>query len=199
MVRALFDRIAALLGLLVLSPFLIIIALVISIDSGGGVFFVQIRVGKDFKSFGLFKFRTMRPFAEKEGKLTIGNKDPRITKVGGFLRKYKIDELPQLFNVLNGTMNLVGPRPEVPEYVAHYNVEQRKVLTVRPGITDYASLLYFNESEVLAQSENPKETYLNVVMPAKLKLNLEYIEKKSFKEDLKIIFKTLRKIFSNGL
>lgn len=194
MLRSLFDKTAALLGLLVLSPFLIIIALAISIDSRGGVFFVQTRVGKDFKPFGLFKFRTMRPFAEKEGKLTIGNNDPRITKVGAILRKVKLDELPQLFNVLNGTMNLVGPRPEVPEYVAYYNEEQRKVLSVRPGITDYASLLYFNENEVLAQSENPKETYLKVVMPAKLKLNLEYIEKRSFGEDLKIIFRTVIRI-----
>ncbi|NEN22565.1 sugar transferase [Cryomorpha ignava] len=195
MLRSLFDKIAALLGLLVLSPFLIIIALAISIDSRGGVFFVQTRVGKDFKPFGLFKFRTMRPFAEKEGKLTIGNNDPRITTVGAILRKVKLDELPQLFNVLNGTMNLVGPRPEVLEYVEHYSEEQRKVLTVKPGITDYASLLYFNENEMLAQSENPKETYLNVIMPAKLKLNLEYIEKRSFSEDLKIIFRTVIRIF----
>lgn len=196
MIRTLFDRIAALVGLLVLSPFLIIIAIAISIDSRGGVFFVQTRVSKDFKPFGLFKFRTMRPFAEKEGKLTIGNNDPRITKIGAILRKFKLDELPQLFNVLNGTMNLVGPRPEVPEYVAHYSQEQRKVLSVKPGITDYASLLYFNENEVLAQSENPKETYLKVVMPAKLKLNLEYIEKRSFGEDLKIILKTVIRILS---
>ncbi len=195
MLRSLFDKIAALLGLLVLSPFLIIIALAISVDSRGGVFFVQTRVGKDFKPFGLFKFRTMRPFAEKEGKLTIGNNDPRITTVGAILRKVKLDELPQLFNVLNGTMNLVGPRPEVLEYVEHYSEEQRKVLTVKPGITDYASLLYFNENEMLAQSENPKETYLNVIMPAKLKLNLEYIEKRSFSEDLKIIFRTVIRIF----
>lgn len=196
MIRTLFDRIAALTGLLVLSPFLIVIAIAISLDSRGGVFFVQTRVGKDFKPFGLFKFRTMRPFAEKAGKLTIGNNDPRITKVGAFLRKYKLDELPQLFNVLNGTMNLVGPRPEVPEYVEYYSKEQRKVLSVKPGITDYASLLYFNENELLAQSENPRETYITVVMPRKLKLNLEYIEKRSFGEDLRIIFKTLRRILS---
>lgn len=138
----------------------------------------------------------MRPDTEKAGKLTIGSKDPRITGVGAILRKYKIDELPQLFNVLIGDMNLVGPRPEVPEYVAHYTPEQRKVLSVKPGITDYASLLYFNENEVLGQSPNPLETYLNEVMPAKLKLNLEYIENRSFAEDLKIIFKTIKRIFS---
>ena len=195
MLRAIFDKIAAIIGLLVLSPLFVIIALAIILDSRGGVFFVQTRVGKNFKPFGLYKFRTMRPFAENEGKLTVGNNDPRITRVGIFLRKYKLDELPQLFNVVNGTMNLVGPRPEVPEYVDYYNEEQRKVLSVKPGITDYASLLYFNENEVLEQSDNPKETYLNEVMPAKLKLNLEYMENKSFSEDLKIIFKTIGKIF----
>ena len=196
MLRAIFDKMAALCGLLVLSPFFVIIALAIVLDSPGGVFFIQTRVGKDFKPFGLFKFRTMRPFSESEGKLTVGNNDPRITRVGIYLRKYKLDELPQLFNVVNGTMNLVGPRPEVPEYVEYYTEEQRKVLSVKPGITDYASLLYFNENEILAQSDNPKETYLKEVMPAKLKLNLEYMANKSFGEDLRIIFKTVGKIFS---
>lgn len=195
MLRALFDKLAVFLGILILSPLLICVALAIALDSKGGVFFIQTRVGKNFKPFGLYKFRTMRPFAEREGKLTVGNNDPRITKVGAVLRKYKIDELPQLFNVLNGTMSLVGPRPEVPEYVECYTDEQRKVLSVKPGITDYASLLYFNENEILAKSSNPKATYLNEVMPAKLKLNLEYIERKSFNEDLKIIFKTIGKIF----
>ncbi len=196
MFRLLFDKIASLIGLAVLIPLLIIIAIAIYLDSRGGVLFVQKRVGKDFKEFGLLKFRTMHPLAEKSGKLTIGNNDPRITNIGTILRKYKLDELPQLFNVLIGDMNLVGPRPEVPEYVEQYSEEQRKVLSVKPGITDYASLLYFNENEVLAQSENPRETYLNVVMPAKLKLNLVYIANKSFGEDLKIIFKTIGRIFN---
>lgn len=196
MFRNLFDKIAAAIGLIILSPLFLVVALAILFDSEGGVFFIQTRVGKDFRPFGLFKFRTMRPDTEKAGKLTIGSKDPRITVVGAILRKYKIDELPQLFNVLIGDMNLVGPRPEVPEYVAHYTPEQRKVLSVKPGITDYASLLYFNENEVLGQSPNPLETYLNEVMPAKLKLNLEYIENRSFAEDLKIIFKTIKRIFS---
>lgn len=195
MLRAIFDKIAAIFGLLVLSPLFVIIALAIVLDSRGGVFFIQTRVGKDFKLFGLFKFRTMRPFSESEGRLTVGNNDPRITRVGVYLRKYKLDEFPQLINVVNGTMNLVGPRPEVPEYVEYYTDEQRKVLSVKPGITDYASLLYFNENEVLAQSDNPKETYLKEVMPAKLKLNLKYMANKSFGEDLKIIFKTVGKIF----
>jgi|SRR5690554_2847295 len=196
MFRAIFDKIAALGGLLVLSPLFVFIALAIIFDSRGGVFFIQTRVGKNFKPFGLFKFRTMRPFSEKEGRLTVGNNDPRITRVGKYLRKYKLDELPQLFNVVNGTMNLVGPRPEVPEYVEFYTEEQRKVLSVKPGITDYASLLYFHENEVLAQSENPRETYLREVMPAKLKLNLEYMANKSFGEDLKIIFKTVLRILT---
>lgn len=198
MLRTLFDKIAALIGLLILSPLFVIIALAIILDSKGGVFFIQERVGKDFQPFGLFKFRTMRPFSESEGKLTVGTNDPRITRVGAYLRKYKVDELPQLFNVVNGTMNLAGPRPEVPDYVKYYNEEQRKVLSVKPGITDYASLVYFNENELLAQSANPKETYLNEVMPAKLKLNLEYIANKSFSEDLKIIFKTVVKIFKTA-
>ena len=195
MLRAIFDKVAAIFGLLVLSPLFVIIAVAITLDSRGGVFFIQTRVGKDFKPFGLFKFRTMRPFSESQGKLTVGNNDPRITRVGIFLRKYKLDELPQLINVVNGTMNLVGPRPEVAEYVDYYTEKQRKVLSVKPGITDYASLLYFNENEVLALSDNPKQTYLNEVMPAKLKLNLEYMANKSFGEDLKIIFKTIGKIF----
>lgn len=196
MFRNLFDKIAAAIGLMILSPLFLVVSLAILFDSKGGVFFIQTRVGKDFHPFGLFKFRTMRPDTEKAGKLTIGSKDPRITGVGAILRKYKIDELPQLFNVLIGDMNLVGPRPEVPEYVAHYTPEQRKVLSVKPGITDYASLLYFNENEVLGQSPNPLETYLNEVMPAKLKLNLEYIEMRSFGEDLRIIAKTVIKIFT---
>jgi len=195
MLRSAFDKVAALIGILVLSPLFLVVAASIVLDSRGGVFFIQTRIGKNFKPFGLYKFRTMRPFAEREGKLTVGSNDPRITRVGSVLRKYKIDELPQLFNVLVGDMNLVGPRPEVAEYVEQYTEEQRKVLSVKPGITDYASLLYFNENEVLAKSSNPKETYLKEIMPAKLRLNLEYIERRSFREDLRIIFKTIGKIF----
>ncbi len=195
MLRSIFDKVAALIGILVLSPLFLVVTASIVLDSRGGVFFIQTRIGKNFKPFGLYKFRTMRPFAEREGKLTVGNNDPRITRVGSVLRKYKIDELPQLFNVLVGDMNLVGPRPEVAEYVEQYTEEQLKVLSVKPGITDYASLLYFNENEVLAKSSNPKETYLKEIMPAKLRLNLEYIERRSFREDLRIIFKTIGKIF----
>lgn len=194
--RSGFDKLAAFLGLLILGPLLIIIALAITFDSRGGIFYIQTRIGKDFKPFGLYKFRTMRPDSESKGRLTIGKDDPRITRVGAFLRKYKLDELPQLINVLNGTMNLVGPRPEVLEYVQLYNEEQRKVLSVKPGITDYASLAYFDENELLAQSSNPRQTYIDEVMPAKLKLNLEYIENRSFGEDLRIVFRTIGRIFS---
>ncbi len=196
MLRAIFDMLLSTLAILVLSPFLVVITVAIAIDSRGGVFFKQVRVGKNQNYFNLLKFRTMRPFSEKEGKITVGNNDPRITRVGAFLRKYKIDELPQLFNVLLGDMHLVGPRPEVPEYVAKYTEEQLRVLTVKPGITDYASLEYFNENELLAQSSDPENTYINVVMPAKLKMNLEYVDKRSFPMDLKIMMKTIQKILS---
>lgn len=196
MLRAIFDIIVSTIALLVLSPFLILITIAIAFDSRGGVFFKQVRVGKNRKNFNLLKFRTMRPFSEREGKITVGNDDPRITHVGAFLRKYKIDELPQLFNVLLGNMHLVGPRPEVPEYVAKYSTEQLRVLSVKPGITDYASLEYFNENELLGQSSNPEETYVNVVMPAKLKMNLEYVDNRNFPLDLKIMVKTMMRILS---
>jgi lipopolysaccharide/colanic/teichoic acid biosynthesis glycosyltransferase len=151
-------------------------------------------VGKNGKHFGLFKFRTMEPKADAQGTLTIGSRDPRITRVGYSLRKYKVDELPQLLNVLIADMSLVGPRPEVPEYTLLYTPDQKRVLDVRPGITDYASLLYFHESELLAESEDPRKTYLEEVMPAKLALNLEYINRRSFGEDLRIIAKTIGRI-----
>lgn len=193
--RSLFDFSIALILLIFLSPLFVLVAVVITLDSPGGVFFRQIRIGKNQKEFRLYKFRTMRPFSEKEGKITVGNNDRRITRAGSFLRKYKIDELPQLLNVVIGDMHLVGPRPEVPEYVARYAPEFMRVFSVKPGITDYASLAYFNENELLAKSENPELTYVNVVMPAKLKMNLEYIDTRSFIGDLKIIFKTVMRIF----
>jgi len=196
MMRGLFDQLLALLGILILLPFFILISIWIILDSKGGAFYIQQRVGLNGKSFGLIKFRTMRPDSESKGKLTVGDRDPRITSAGYFLRKYKLDELPQLFNVLNGTMRFVGPRPEVEEYVKLYNPEQMKVLSVKPGITDYASLKYFKESELLAKSENPRQTYINEIMPEKIRINLDYIERKSFTEDLKIIFKTVGRIFS---
>lgn len=196
MLSFLFNRLAALLGLLFLAPIMFLLGIAIAIDSKGGVFYIQERIGRDGVPFGLFKFRTMRPDADKLGKLTVGDRDPRITEVGYFLRKYKLDELPQLLNVLNGTMNLVGPRPEVAEYVVYYSEKQKKVLQVKPGITDYASLAYFNESELLAASDDPKKTYIEEIMPEKLRMNLEYIERKSLVEDLRIIAKTIRRILS---
>lgn len=190
------DIIVSLIGLVLLSPFLIIISLAVRLSSKGGVFYLQTRVGKHNVDFKLFKFRTMFTDAEKKGLLTVGGRDPRITPTGYYLRKYKLDELPQLLNVFFGTMSLVGPRPEVRKYVDLYNEEQRKVLSVRPGITDYASLEYFSENELLAQSADPEQTYIQEVMPAKLALNKKYISEAGVFTDTKIILKTIKRIFS---
>jgi lipopolysaccharide/colanic/teichoic acid biosynthesis glycosyltransferase len=167
---------------------------VIIIDSKGGVFYKQVRVGKGGMDFYLFKFRSMRTDADKKGLLTVGGRDPRITRVGYYLRKYKLDELPQLLNVLFGDMSLVGPRPEVRKYVNMYNAEQQKVLQVQPGITDYASIEYSNENEILGKAADPEKAYIEEIMPAKLKLNLKYIEEKSLATDIKIIVRTIFKI-----
>lgn len=188
------DILFSLFGLLVLLPFFVVIAIVIAIDSKGGVFFLQTRVGKNNKDFKLFKFRTMRVDAESKGQLTIGGRDNRITKAGYFLRKYKLDELPQLLNVLIGDMSLVGPRPEVRKYVDMYTAEQLQVLSVKPGITDYASIKYADESELLAKAENPEQFYIQTVMPDKLAINLQYIKNRSFGADIAILFKTIGKI-----
>lgn len=192
-VKRIFDVISSLLVLVLLTPLLLIIGLWITIDSKGGAFYKQERIGKDKKPFGLYKFRSMRPDSDKKGQITIGN-DNRITKVGKFIRKYKIDELPQLINILIGDMSVVGPRPEVKKYVDLYNNEQLKVLSVKPGLSDYASIEYIDEQSVLGKAKDPNKEYIDVVMPAKLKLNLKYIEDKSLGTDLKIIFKTLGKI-----
>ncbi len=196
MLEALFNRGSALLGIIFLFPILLIFGIAIALDSRGGVFYIQQRVGLKGRPFGLYKFRTMRPLSDQKGKLTIGDRDPRVTRVGYFLRKYKLDELPQLINVLNGTMNLVGPRPEVQEYVDHYTQAQMRVLDVKPGITDYASLEYFKESEILAQSSDPQRTYIEEIMPEKIRINLEYVERKSMGEDLRVIGKTIARILS---
>jgi lipopolysaccharide/colanic/teichoic acid biosynthesis glycosyltransferase len=194
-VKRLFDIFFSLLGLIILSPFLILIAFIIIISSKGSTFFLQTRVGFKGQDFKLIKFRTMVADADKKGLLTVGGRDPRITGIGYFLRKYKLDELPQLLNVLLGSMSLVGPRPEVRKYVDLYTEEQKKVLDVKPGITDYASLEYFNENDLLAKSENPEETYIKEVMPAKLKLNMKYISEVGLATDIKIILKTIARIF----
>ncbi|MFT5224548.1 MAG: lipopolysaccharide/colanic/teichoic acid biosynthesis glycosyltransferase [Polaribacter sp.] len=196
MTKRLFDILFSVLGIFFLLPLYIITTVCILLDSKGGVFFFQTRVGKNNQNFKLFKFRTMKPGSDKKGLITVGGKDDRVTKVGYYLRKYKLDELPQLFNVLNGTMSFVGPRPEVRKYVAMYNKEQLKVLTVQPGITDYASIEYSNENAILARSENPDEDYINLIMPAKLKLNLKYISEMGVLTDVKLIVKTILKIVS---
>lgn len=183
------------MGLIIFSPFLILISVVIYLSSKGGVFYKQLRVGKGGKDFHLFKFRTMVPDAEKTGQITVGGRDPRVTGVGYFLRKYKLDELPQLFNIFLGEMSVVGPRPEVKKYVDMYTEEQRKVLQVKPGLTDYASIKYSNENEILGRSENPEKTYVEEIMPNKLELNLKYIEEVGLATDVKLIFQTIRKVF----
>lgn len=192
-VKRIFDFFAALIGIVILSPIFIIVSIAIKLDSPGNIMFLQKRVGKCGKEFDIFKFRTMVTNAERLGKQITVGKDNRITKVGAFLRKYKIDELPQLFNVLKGDMSLVGPRPEVPKYVALYNEEQKKVLSVRPGITDLASLKYSDENDILGKVENPEEYYINVIMKDKLSLNLEYIEKSNLFFDISLVIKTILK------
>lgn len=193
--KRLFDIVVSLVVLVIGFPFALIVAAIIVADSPGGVFYVQNRVGRGNTDFRLLKFRTMRTDAEKSGLLTVGGRDPRITRVGRFLRKYKIDEFPQFLNILAGDMSVVGPRPEVRKYVDMYSPEQMKVLSVRPGLTDYASIKYVDENEILAKSDDPEQTYINVIMPDKLRLNIEYIEKISMKEDLRIIFMTISAVF----
>ncbi|MEZ5172262.1 MAG: sugar transferase [Bacteroidia bacterium] len=192
--KRLFDILASALGVIILSPVLIIIYLLVITESKGGGIYSQTRVGLNGSDFKLYKFRTMFTGSEKKGLLTVGGRDPRVTKTGYYLRKYKLDELPQLFNVIEGSMSLVGPRPEVRKYVDLYSDIQKKVLHVKPGITDYASLEYSNENEILGQATNPEEVYINEIMPRKLELNLKYIAEKSFLTDLKIILKTIGKI-----
>lgn len=194
MIKRLFDIFFSGLGLIFLFPFFIILSISIVLDSKGGIFYKQIRVGKDNEDFYLYKFRSMKTGADKQGLLTIGGKDSRITKIGYFIRRYKIDELSQLINVFIGNMSLVGPRPEVRKYVDLYTKEQLKVLSVKPGITDNASIAYFNENELLAKSENPEGTYIKEIMPDKLKLNLIYIDNYNLMSDVTIILKTLKKI-----
>ncbi|PID88886.1 MAG: glycosyl transferase, partial [Bacteroidia bacterium] len=166
------------IGLVVVLPVFVITALLIKLDSKGGVFYRQTRVGKGNKDFRIYKFRTMRTNADKMGLLTVGGRDPRVTKVGYYLRKYKLDELPQLINVLIGDMSFVGPRPEVRKYVDLYTDTQKQVLNVRPGITDVASIAYRNENEILAQQDDPDAYYIDVIMPEKLRLNIDYLQHK---------------------
>ena len=194
MLIRLLDIVLSLLGLLFLLPIFLILAVWIKFDSQGSIFFRQIRIGKDGRDFRIYKFRTMIVNAEKMGIITIGERDPRITNSGYFLRKYKLDELPQLINVFKGEMSFVGPRPEVRKYVEMYNQEQLKILTVTPGITDYASIEYINEDEILGKSLDPERTYIEEIMPQKIKYNMKYINNKTVIEYFKIIFLTIIKI-----
>ena len=189
-----FDFILSLVGLVVLAPIFIVLAIWIKIDSKGPVFYKQVRVGQNGIDFGLFKFRSMVVDADKKGLITVGGRDPRITRSGYFIRKYKLDELPQLINVLLGNMSLVGPRPEVRKYVELYTDEQQKVLSVKPGITDYASIEYMDENEILGKSNDPEKTYIEEIMPEKIKYNMKYIQNKNVSEYFKVIFLTLLKI-----
>lgn len=188
--KRLFDIVASGLGLLCLSPLLLIVAIWIKLDSPGPVFFRQVRVGRYNKDFRIFKFRSMRVGSDKGSQITVGGHDSRITRSGYFIRKTKIDELPQLINVFIGDMSLVGPRPEVRHYVDMWTPEQLHVLDVRPGITDPASIRYRNENELLEKAEDPEKYYVEVIMQDKIKLYLEYVEKHSFLYDLKLIFQT---------
>lgn len=193
-IKRIFDIVFSLLGLIILLPIFLIIAIAIKIDSKGPVFFKQVRVGKNGKEFSILKFRTMVVDAEKKGlQITVG-RDSRITKVGYFSRKYKLDELPQLINVLLGDMSFVGPRPEVSKYVAIYDENQRIVLKVKPGITDIASIEFIDENLLLSQSNDPERVYIEDIMPKKLKLNIEYIKNISIITDIKLILKTIFKI-----
>ena len=194
--KRIFDILFSSFILLCFLPIGLIISFLIVFGSPGGIFYRQERIGKGGKPFLILKFRSMRTDSDAKGKLTVGMRDPRITSIGFFIRKYKLDEFPQFVNVLKGEMSVVGPRPEVKEYVDLYNEDQRKVLQVKPGITDYASLYYFKENELLAQSIDPQKTYIEDIMPAKLKLNEKYLENPTVFHDLKIIFKTFAKILT---
>lgn len=196
MVKRAFDILVSALALLILLPVLLLLGLLVATTSPGGAFFRQVRVGRNGNEFGLLKFRSMRPDSEAKGQITVGGRDPRITAVGYFLRRSKLDELPQLINVLVGDMSIVGPRPEVPKYVALYTPEQQEVLRVRPGITSAASIAYIDENELLGRSTDPERTYVEEVMPAKLDLDLEYVRSAGFSADLAIIWGTLRKLVS---
>lgn len=185
------DFMLSLIALIILSPIILPVALLIKLTSAGSVFYKQSRVGKDGKDFKVFKFRSMYVNADKKGLLTVGGKDNRVTTVGYYLRKYKIDELPQLINVLRGEMSIVGPRPEVRKYVNLYSEEQKRALQVLPGITDYASIAYRNENDLLALTQNPEHFYIHEIMPKKIELNFIYINNRSLFSYCSIIAKTV--------
>ena len=189
--KRLFDIVCSFFGLVFLSWLFVFVALWVGLSSRGGVFYRQRRVGRCNRDFTIYKFRSMRVNSDRQGLLTIGGRDGRITKAGVFIRKYKLDELPQLFNVLRGDMSFVGPRPEVRKYVELYTEEQKKVLTVRPGITSLSSIKYRNENEILSRSDNPEQYYIDVIMQDKLAIELDYLEQRSLLTDIKVIFQTI--------
>lgn len=189
--KRLFDIVCSFFGLVFLSWLFVFVALWVGLSSRGGVFYRQRRVGRCNRDFTIYKFRSMRVNSDRQGFLTIGGRDGRITKAGVFIRKYKLDELPQLFNVLRGDMSFVGPRPEVRKYVELYTEEQKKVLTVRPGITSLSSIKYRNENEILSRSDNPEQYYIDVIMQDKLAIELDYLEQRSLLTDIKVIFQTI--------
>ncbi len=193
--KRIFDIVASGCGLIVLSPLFLILAIWIRLDSKGPVFYRQVRVGRGNKDFRIFKFRSMRLGSDSGSLVTIGGHDPRITRSGYLLRKFKLDELPQLINVFIGDMSLVGPRPEVRHYVDYWTTEQMRVLDVRPGITDPASIRFINENELLEKADNPEKYYIEVIMQEKIKLYLEYVDKAGFWHDIKLIFQTIKVIF----
>jgi lipopolysaccharide/colanic/teichoic acid biosynthesis glycosyltransferase len=188
--KRLMDVVFSLFILIAFLPFGLIIVICIALESSGGVFYRQERIGLGGKPFMILKFRSMRPNAELHGKLTVGARDPRVTRVGTFVRRYKLDEFPQFINVLKGEMSVVGPRPEVIDYVKHYSEEQRRVLEYKPGITDLASITYFEENKILANSKDPERTYIEVIMPEKIRINLEYQLSASVWRDLGVVWKT---------
>ncbi len=194
MVKRIFDITLSLILLSIFFPFGLLISVWILIESSGGVFYKQARIGQKGIPFKMFKFRSMRQNSDKLGQLTVGMRDPRITRSGYFIRKYKLDEFPQFINVLKGDMSIVGPRPEVQEFVDLYTDEQRKILNVKPGITDYASLEYFKENELLGMSDDPRKTYVEEIMPAKIELNMKYIQHPGLLNDIKIMWRTFLKI-----
>ena len=194
--KRLFDILFSFLGLLLLLPLFLFLALWICLDSPGGIFYTQIRVGRGNSNFRLYKFRSMRTNSDKTGLITVGEHDSRITHSGYFIRKYKLDELPQLINVLKGDMSFVGPRPEVRKYVDMYTPEQLHVLDVRPGITDEASIRYSDENKLLATADDPEQFYIKTVMPDKLRINLEYVHNHTLFGDIKLIFKTLETVIN---
>lgn len=192
--KRLFDIIASGVGLIVLSPLFAVLAVWIKVDSKGPVFYRQTRVGRNNRDFRLYKFRSMRPDSDKLGLITVGGHDPRVTRSGYYIRKYKLDEFPQLINVFIGDMSLVGPRPEVRKYVDMYTPEQMRVLSVRPGITSLASIRYRNENDILAAAEDPDLCYIEKVMPDKIAIDLEYVNKAGLWTDVKLIFGTFKAI-----